>query len=554
MKTSSYTGRLFLIPLYFTVIYAIPAPVNFTISSHNFRHILQWNSGINTPPQTVFNLKQRCGDRKQTEHLNIRNTTMDVSEAFEDIYTSCTFFIWASLDNMKSSVIEKRLTPYEDTIIGPPVIFLSGCGDCLNISISLPNESRKKDQLLQFYNSVLFNISWKKHGKNEVRQISIPSKHYVLENLQPGVQYCVRVLPQINSNDNTQPSDWQCEYTSKEEARRVLHLMSWSLGATLSGSGVMMLAWILAYTGFLCKPKNPPLKSLSNIVPAYYLIPEQMLSESMSSTEVQLIYSSYDTTKCNSRLKVKEDSEKKEYEDSVLKADTEDEEDCNDEGEVKCVYRSCEIDNIGWKNNSTKKDIVSALPFYTSSRVCYTKEAAMEKFQHDELKSERELLLEVFEEGHGHLEVKNTPLKTEGNEEGLANTSGNINLFSVTLRTFGPEDDFDKEDVCKFLLPKLIVRKTSTSHFSPLDKRTEELLPVSNKIEVYIPVKTDMKTDDLIHSDSQNDLIHVCSLDQNLKTKHDTMSGYTVTHIGNMHEQKRALLEETNCDTSYITR
>lgn len=62
-----------------------------------------------------FMIFHRCGDRKQTEHLNIRNTTMDVSEAFEDIYTSCTFFIWASLDNMKSSVIEKRLTPYEDS-------------------------------------------------------------------------------------------------------------------------------------------------------------------------------------------------------------------------------------------------------------------------------------------------------------------------------------------------------------------------------------------------------------------------------------------------------
>ncbi|XP_056320801.1 cytokine receptor family member b1 isoform X2 [Danio aesculapii] len=543
MKTSSYAGRLFLIHLYFTVIYAIPAPVNFTIWSHNFRHILHWNSGINSPPQTVFNLKQRCGDRKQTEHLNIRNTTMDVSEACEDIYTPCTFFIWASLDNMNSSVIEKRLTPYEDTIIGPPVIFLSGCGDCLNISISLPNESRKKDQLRQFYNSVSFSISWKKHGNNEVRQISIPSKQYVLENLQPGVQYCVRVLPQINSNQNTQPSAWQCEYTSKEEAQRVLYLMSWSLGATLSGSCVMMLAWILAYTGFLCKPKNPPLKSLSNIVPATYLIPEQTLSESVLLTEVQLIHSSYDTTKNNSQLKVKEDSEEKEYEDSVLKEDTEDEEDCNDEDEVKCVYMSCEIDNIGWKNNSTEEDTVSGLPFSTSSRVCYTKEAAMKKTQYDEVKSEKELLSEVFEEGHEHLEVKNTELKTEGNKKGSANTSGNINLFSVTLRTFGPEDDLDKEDVCKPLLSKLILKT---------DKRTEELLPVSNKIS--IPIKTDMETDDLIHSDCQNDLIHVCSSAQNIKTKPDTSSGYMATHIGDIHEQNRALLEETNCDTSYITR
>lgn len=546
MKTSSsYTGRLFLIHLYFTVIYAIPAPVNFTIWSHNFRHILHWNYGVNSPPQSVFNL-QRFEKGKQTEHLNIRNTTMDVSEACQDIYIPCTFLIWASLDNMNSSVIEKKFIPYEDTIIGPPVIFLSGCGDCLNISISLPNESRKDDKLRRFYNSVSYSISWKKHGNNEVREIlrsQEPSKQYVLENLQPGVQYCVKVLPQINSNQNTQPSSWQCEYTSKEEAQRVLYFMSWLLGATLSGSCVMMLAWILVYTGFLCKPKNPPLKSLSNIVPATYLIPEQTLSESLSLTEVQLIHLSYDTTENNSQLK---NPEKREYEGSVLKSDTEDEEDSNDEDEVKCVYMSCEIDDISCQNNSTKKDIVSALPFNKSSIVCYTKELAMEKIQYDDLKSEKELLSELFEEGHGHLEVTNTQLKTEGNEKGSTNTPGNINLFSVTVRTFGAEDDLDKEDVYKPLLPKLFVKT---------DKWTEELLPVSNKIQISIPIETGMKTDDLIHLDSQNDLVHVCSLAHNVETNPDTtMSAYMMNHIGKMHDQNKDLLEETNCDTSYITR
>lgn len=58
-------------------------------------------------------------------------------------------------------------------IIGPPIIFLSGRGHCLNISISLPSESMKVDQLHPFYNSVSFNISWKKAGQNEV---SIPVK------------------------------------------------------------------------------------------------------------------------------------------------------------------------------------------------------------------------------------------------------------------------------------------------------------------------------------------------------------------------------------------
>ncbi|KAI2660327.1 Interferon alpha/beta receptor 2 [Labeo rohita] len=118
---------------------------------------------------------------------------------------------------MTSSIVNKSITPYEDTIIGPPIIFLSGCGDCLNISISLPSESRK--ELRQFYTHVFFDISWKKAGQKEANQISTSGKQYVLQNLQPGDQYCVKVRPQINSNHNTQPSAWQCEYTSKEEPK-----------------------------------------------------------------------------------------------------------------------------------------------------------------------------------------------------------------------------------------------------------------------------------------------------------------------------------------------
>ncbi|XP_050974970.1 cytokine receptor family member b1 [Labeo rohita] len=271
--TTIYMGQLFLMSLYFTVLHTIPAPVNFTILSHNFKHILQWSPGINSPPQTVFNLNRSCGYRKSEQRLrlNIRNTTVDVSETFKDIYTSCTFFLWASIDNMTSSIVNKSITPYEDTIIGPPIIFLSGCGDCLNISISLPSESRK--ELRQFYTHVFFDISWKKAGQKEANQISTSGKQYVLQNLQPGDQYCVKVRPQINSNHNTQPSAWQCEYTSKEEPKGMFYIMSWSLGAAVSGLGVLVLALSLVYTGSVCKLKTPLPKSL---VSPFYIQIQQL--------------------------------------------------------------------------------------------------------------------------------------------------------------------------------------------------------------------------------------------------------------------------------------
>lgn len=115
MRTT-FTGLLLQMFLYFTVVSAIPAPDNFTILSDNFKHILKWTPGKNSSPQTVFNIKQRCSSEKPIDLLSeIRNTTVDVSKSLENIYKPCTFLLWASLDNMKSSKVKKRITPFEDS-------------------------------------------------------------------------------------------------------------------------------------------------------------------------------------------------------------------------------------------------------------------------------------------------------------------------------------------------------------------------------------------------------------------------------------------------------
>ncbi|KAK2905438.1 hypothetical protein Q8A67_007237 [Cirrhinus molitorella] len=544
---TTYIGQLFLMSLYFTV-HTIPAPVNFTLLSYNFKHILQWSPGINSPPQTVFNLNQSCANRKPEQRLRLKitNTTVDVSETFKDIYTSCTFFLWASIDNMTSSMVNKSITPYEDTIIGPPIIFLSGCGDCLNISISLPSESRKIDQLRQFYTSVSFDISWKKAGQKEANQISTSSKQYVLQNLQPGDQYCVRVLPQINSNHNTQPSAWQCEYTSKEEPRGMFYIMSWSLGAAVSCLGGLVLALSLVYTGSVCKPKTRLPKSLSNITEAYFLNPEKTLSESVSLTEPQFVCVSKNHPTENNPQNVEEDPDSKQHADEenyVNKADTEDEE----EDEGNCNYMDCVIENIGWDTKTREEK--ASLTLHNSSGIYYTREVAMEQIHHDEFECKKELILDMSEDRNGHQEVKNTPLESKWNQGGSADVSGNINLFSVTLRALGPEDDLDEEEVCKPLLPKSVVSKDqelSASHISLLEKQKRNQ-------QVCKPIQKEIKTDNPMQVESQ-DLLSMCSSDLDLRTEHDTTSGYMVTDTGNMHEQNGSLSEGTDCDTDYITR
>lgn len=226
-------------------------------------------------------------------------------------------------------------------------------------------------------------------------------------------------------------------------------------------------------------------------------------------------------------------------------ADTEDEE----EDEGNCNYMDCVIDNSGWQTNkSEEKAIVSILTLHNSSGIYHTKEA-MEQIHHDEFDCKKEFVLDMSEDRSSHLEVKNTELESKGNQYGSADVSGSINLFSVTLRALGPEDDLDEKEVCKPLLPELAVsevQELSTSHISLLEKQKRNR-------QLGAPIPKEMNTDNPLQVESQ-DLLFLCSSDLDMKTEYDTMSGYMVTHTGNMHEQNRSLSEGTDCDTDYITR
>ncbi|XP_057192575.1 cytokine receptor family member b1 isoform X2 [Triplophysa rosa] len=444
---------------------------------------------------------------------------------------------------MTSSKVEKSITPYEDTVIGPPTVFLSGCGDCLKINVSLPRGSGKKNDLDRFYNSVDFNLSWKKAGEENANQVIIPGGEYVLQNLKPRDKYCIRVLPMINSNRNTRLSDWQCEYTSIEVSEKVLYLVGWSVGAVLFGLGVVVLASTLFYTGFLCRKTLLP-KAMCNIVHVYHLNPERTVTENVFLSDAQLIRSKNDPTRNSPLLYIDEGSHKKQHEDedSFDQADTEDDEEYDKEDEEgNCTYMGCIIKQSDSQSTSNKEDgIVSSLPLLYSSSICSTGDKpalhlSVTALSPDIHSDEDENKVEVVSEESG--EKKQLPklrFEPEGNAD-VSNATGNVNLFSVTLRPFGSEEyekDVDEEEVCKPLLRKV----------------QKELYG----IQPY--VQTEMKTDDSITKGRQKHLL-VCSYDPDIQTNQDTKSGYTATATGVMLEQDSCSSDETDyCETGYIMR
>ncbi|XP_055070403.1 cytokine receptor family member b1 isoform X2 [Misgurnus anguillicaudatus] len=418
---------------------------------------------------------------------------------------------------------------YFTAVIGPPLVVLSSCGDCLKINISLPRGAGKENQLDQFYNSVSFNISWKKAEEKKAKHVTSDGD-YVLQNLQSGEKYCVRVVPIINSNRNTQSSDWQCEYTSREAQREVLYLVSWSLGAVSFGLGVLVLAGILFYIGCLYKLKTLP-EALSNIVQTYYLTPEKTMTESVLLTDAQLKILKCYPTKNSPLLNLDHGPPKEQHEDDDnvgQKEDTDDDEEENKEDEEdNCTYMDRIINHSSLRTTEIGENcIVSSLPLLYSSGICYTGNKIPLHFsvtrlsqhiQSDEDEYKEEVVAGVSRENQNLPKLRLEP-------EGSADATGDINLLSVTLRSFGPEEDgkdWHKKELCKL---------------------QEEFYTIPPSVQ------TEEKTEDPITKESQMHF-SLCSYDS------DIISGYIATYTGGMHKQNSCTTEETDyCDTGYITR
>uniref|UniRef100_A0A8C5BUM1 Interferon lambda receptor 1-like n=1 Tax=Gadus morhua TaxID=8049 RepID=A0A8C5BUM1_GADMO len=163
-----------------TALDTLPAPINVSMDSRNFRHELTWAPGPGTPPETYYK-----------------------------------FIFPARID--------------------PPWLSLVGGDHRLELNISLPkaHKSAKIEDILNFYNAKTFSMD-------------MTNSSMVLENLEAGMNYCVRVHLRIRINPHTWPS--RCVYasTSDPEPRIAVPLL------VLVVVGTVALLVGLHYTGYLC--------------------------------------------------------------------------------------------------------------------------------------------------------------------------------------------------------------------------------------------------------------------------------------------------------------
>ncbi|XP_029501421.2 interferon lambda receptor 1-like [Oncorhynchus nerka] len=436
----------------FYALCTLPAPVNVTIDSLNFHHVLRWIPGPGTPPGTMYKILHREDNMTlQLQHqTNMTNQKLDLKYPKEE-YRLC---VRASHELFESPLTVITFTPYTQTVIGPPTLSLDGCGNCLVINITLP----EMETIQNVYGStVSFQIDWKSAGETRIKETRTTNLSYMLENLNVGTEYCVRVHTMITTNQKTQLSEWKCAHTSIVEANRVPAVVAGvSVLLIVSGAGLMVLMFVLFYTGFLCKLKAHLPRSLTALVEGYLVTPERTVPDLVSISSEPEQQGKALTTKAHHNR-----------ENSNRAGEEEEEEDDEEEGGNGAVYMDRDA---GLSFDSSSSTIQSQEA--SGANVALLNVAGHSGGLSFETAAEEEVPVGVVVlGGQGQSEVKGELTKvissldrdqprplglvglggeeekemSEVEKEMREETSGNVNLFSVTLGALKREEEEEHE-------------------------------------------------------------------------------------------------------------
>ncbi|KAG9329962.1 hypothetical protein JZ751_028501, partial [Albula glossodonta] len=300
--------------------------------------------------------------------------------------------------------------PIRQTVLGPPEVSVSGCGDCLRLNISFPR-GRAPQSILEIYKEFEFSIFWKRHGESQSQKETTMLSQREINHLHRGVKYCVQVQPKNTYNKNILPSNWTFPAV----------LASVSVSLILVGGALLALV----YTGFLCKTKTSLPRTLTSLLRWYPLIVDDTVLDPVSLV---------------SELG---GNGAKAHQQRDGGASDEDEEEEEVEGEDKGYEtRSMGAGLSSASERSSATPLTSHISTPEDSGNCSTCRSVAEEMG-DPLSAER--LGQRERETEGAWTSKGVE-EEEDQQEEEPGSCGDINLLSVTLAAQEEEEEEEEED------------------------------------------------------------------------------------------------------------
>ncbi|XP_053296695.1 interferon alpha/beta receptor 2 isoform X1 [Pleuronectes platessa] len=151
----------------------------------------------------------------------------NLTRVFTDPYTHYKARVQAFTTTQTSSWTESGwFQPISDTVLGPPDVSVSGCGNCLILQLKPPATKGLQCnlQLENLYRGVILHVRRTRDGAQF--RLNLPfSEEKVIMYLQPGVEYCVSISVTALLKSNHVASKPYCAFTSHPPSSSSLYLV-----------------------------------------------------------------------------------------------------------------------------------------------------------------------------------------------------------------------------------------------------------------------------------------------------------------------------------------
>lgn len=239
------------LPLVLPAMTEVPMPVNVTLTTSHFSHILKWEPGPGTPRGTYY-LVQTTTERgtpmpvagcERVQQPLVCNLTKAFSDPLE------YYIIVVKAHNSKQSA---SITGYKPIMhLGLPLLTVRSCGRHLCVDLQPP-----KEHLREAFDSLRYQLKIRSNDGNRSQfvQDTESLKGEILTELAPGRQYCVSVRVSDGTEDKKSNfSQPVCAVTPGIFPADPLISASLCLLVMV----VVVVVALLVGTGYICLKRRP---------------------------------------------------------------------------------------------------------------------------------------------------------------------------------------------------------------------------------------------------------------------------------------------------------
>lgn len=225
---------LLLLHLHLVRCISLSAPTKVSISSFNMEHTLSFLPGPQTPSDASFTVEVLRSRKQSWKPVAAcvalkAGQTCDLTRAFKDPFDDYVARVQAFTETQRSNWTEaKRFQPLSDTVLGPPDMVVSGCGNCLILHLTFP-VTQVIGHLKDFYTDLIFHVRRTRDGAQFTLHMPY-SEETVIRYLQRGVEYCVTVSVR-HFYTTAIPSEPHCAFTSPPPSNTSLYMVLGLLGS-----------------------------------------------------------------------------------------------------------------------------------------------------------------------------------------------------------------------------------------------------------------------------------------------------------------------------------